>query len=134
MHQIKGVVYTKIKMIEGTKDPRIIAEVQPPWGSKPQCSGGEKRSATDDHMPTARLFEFIAMFNIPVFLENTMRGVDCADCGVKGYSSGIVEGLNLKINMGIRKAYECRSFDIMKIALLHQVGDFPEPEFPHRFC
>lgn len=29
----------------------------------------------------------------------------------KGYSSGIVEGLNLKINLGIRKAYGYRSFD-----------------------
>lgn len=52
----------------------------------------------------------------------------------KGYSSGIVEGLNLKINMGIRKAYGYRSFDIMKVALLHQLGDLPEPEFTHRFC
>ena len=52
----------------------------------------------------------------------------------KGYSSGIVEGLNLKINLGIRKAYGYRSFDIMKVALLHQLGDLPEPKFPHRFC
>jgi len=52
----------------------------------------------------------------------------------KGYSSGIVEGLNLKINLGIRKAYGYRSFDIMKVALLHQLGDLPEPEFSHRFC
>jgi len=51
----------------------------------------------------------------------------------KGYSSGIVEGLNLKINMGIRKAYGYRSFDIMKVALLHQLGDLPEPKSTHRF-
>jgi transposase len=37
----------------------------------------------------------------------------------KGDSSGIVEGLNLKINMGIRKTYGYRSFDIMKVSLLH---------------
>jgi len=52
----------------------------------------------------------------------------------KGYSSGIVEGLNLKINMGIRKAYGYRSFDIMEVALFHQLGDLPEPDFTHRFC
>jgi transposase len=52
----------------------------------------------------------------------------------KGYSSGIVEGLNLKINMGIRKAYGYRSFDSMKVALLHQLGDLPEPKTTHRFC
>jgi len=52
----------------------------------------------------------------------------------KGYSSGIVEGLNLKINMGIRKAYGYRSFEVTKVALLHQLGDLPEPEFTYRFC
>jgi transposase len=52
----------------------------------------------------------------------------------KGYSSGIVEGLNLKINMGIRKAYGYRSLEIMEIALLHQLRNFPEPESTHIFC
>jgi len=52
----------------------------------------------------------------------------------KGYSSGIVEGMNLKINMGIRKAYGYKSFEIMKVALLHQLGELPEPEPAHRFC
>ncbi|KRP34499.1 MAG: transposase [Opitutaceae bacterium BACL24 MAG-120322-bin51] len=83
VHQIKGFVYAKIKMIAGPEDPRIIAEVQPRRGSKPVCSGCGKRSAGYDHMPTPRQFEFIAMFNIPVFLEYTMRRVDCPDCGVK---------------------------------------------------
>jgi transposase len=83
VHQIKGFVYAKIKMIEGSEDPRIIAEVQPRRGSKPVCSGCGKRSAGYDHMPTPRQFEFIAMFNIPVFLEYTMRRVDCPNCGVK---------------------------------------------------
>jgi len=52
----------------------------------------------------------------------------------KIYSSGIVEGLNLRINLSMRRAYGYRSFDIMKIALFHQLGDLPEPEFTHRFC
>ena len=52
----------------------------------------------------------------------------------KGYSSGIVEGLNLKINLSMRKAYGYRSFEIMKVALLHQLGELPEPKPTHRFC
>jgi transposase len=52
----------------------------------------------------------------------------------KGYSSGIVEGLNLKIKLGIRKAYGYRSSELLKTALFHQLGDLPEPEFTHRFC
>lgn len=52
----------------------------------------------------------------------------------KSYSSGIVEGLNLKIKLGIRKAYGYRSSELLKTALFHQLGDLPEPEFTHKFC
>ena len=34
----------------------------------------------------------------------------------KQYTSGIVEGLNLKVNLSMRKAYGFRSFDVLKIA------------------
>jgi len=52
----------------------------------------------------------------------------------KLYSSGIVEGLNLRINLSMRRAYGYRSFDLMKIALFHQLGDLPEPKFTHKCC
>jgi len=52
----------------------------------------------------------------------------------KQYSSGIVEGLNLRINLSMRKAYGYRSFDLLQVSLFHQLGDLPEPEFTHRFC
>lgn len=52
----------------------------------------------------------------------------------KLYSSGIVEGLNLKVKLGTRKAYGYRSFEIMKTALFHELGDLPQPKFTHRFC
>lgn len=52
----------------------------------------------------------------------------------KQYTSGIVEGLNLKVNLSMRKAYGFRSFDVLKIALFHQLGDLPEPNPTHRFC
>jgi len=51
----------------------------------------------------------------------------------KRYNSGIVEGLNLRINLSMRKAYGFRSFDVMKVALFHQLGNLPEPESTHRF-
>ncbi|MFQ3242932.1 MAG: hypothetical protein ACI9A1_000129 [Lentimonas sp.] len=51
----------------------------------------------------------------------------------KGDSSGIVEGLNLKVNLSMRKADEYRRFDLMKVALLHQLGDITEPNPTHRF-
>jgi len=52
----------------------------------------------------------------------------------KAFSSGIVEGLNRKINLVTRKAYGYRSYDVLKIALFHALGDLPEPELTHSFC
>lgn len=52
----------------------------------------------------------------------------------KAYSNSIVEGMNRKINLVTRKSFGFRSFDVMKIALFHTMGDLPEPEFTHRFC
>lgn len=52
----------------------------------------------------------------------------------KAFSSGIVEGLNRKINLVTRKAYGFRSYDVLKIALFHTLGELPEPELTHEFC
>lgn len=52
----------------------------------------------------------------------------------KAFSSGIVEGLNRKINLVTRKAYGFKSYDVLKIALFHALGDLPEPELTHSFC
>ena len=51
----------------------------------------------------------------------------------KQYSSGIVEGLNRKINLVTRKSYGFRNYEILKTALFLTVGHLPEPEFTHRF-
>ncbi len=51
----------------------------------------------------------------------------------KDFNSGVVEGLNRKVNLTIRKAFGFRSFDVMKTALYHQLGKLPEPEFEHDF-
>lgn len=51
----------------------------------------------------------------------------------KEYSSGVVEGLNLRVNLSIRKAFGFKSFEIMKTALFHQLGGLPEPKSTHRF-
>lgn len=51
----------------------------------------------------------------------------------KQFNSGIVEGLNRKINLTIRKAFGYRSFEVMEVALYHQLGNLSEPEFLHDF-
>ena len=47
---------------------------------------------------------------------------------------GAVEGLNNKAKVTSRKAYGYRSFDVLKVALYHTLGDLPEPKDTHRFC
>ncbi len=52
----------------------------------------------------------------------------------KVYSSGVVEGLNRKVNLVTRRAFGFRSYDVLEIALFHTMGELPEPESTHRFC
>jgi len=49
-------------------------------------------------------------------------------------SSGAVEGLNLKAKLTMRKAYGFRTLKCLQIALYHELGKLPEPEYLHRFC
>ena len=52
----------------------------------------------------------------------------------KEFSSGIVEGMNYKIKLTIRKAYGFRELKVAEIALYHALAQLPEPELTHRFC
>ena len=49
-------------------------------------------------------------------------------------SAGAVEGLNNKLKLVTRKSYGFRTADVAKLALLHNLGQLPEPERTHRFC
>ena len=51
----------------------------------------------------------------------------------KAFSSGVVEGLNNKIKVTMRKSYGFRTFKATQIALYHTLGKLPEPEPAHRF-
>lgn len=47
---------------------------------------------------------------------------------------GSVEGLNNKAKVTTKKAYGYKSFEVVKIALYHTLGNLPEPVATHRFC
>jgi transposase len=51
----------------------------------------------------------------------------------KAFSSGIVEGLNNKAKLTMRKSYGFRTFNVMEMALYHALGKLPEPDTAHRF-
>ena len=48
-------------------------------------------------------------------------------------SSGIVEGLNNKAKVTMRKSYGFRTFRVLELALYHSLGKLPEPESTHDF-
>lgn len=48
-------------------------------------------------------------------------------------SSGVVEGLNNKARVTIRKSYGFRTYRVLELALYHALGKLPEPETTNDF-
>jgi transposase len=48
-------------------------------------------------------------------------------------SSGVVEGLNNKAKVTMRKSYGFRTFRVLELALYHSLGKLPEPKSTHDF-
>jgi len=53
--------------------------------------------------------------------------------GEKQFSSGVVEGLNNKAKSIVKRAYGFKTYEALEVALLHTLGNLPEPKFTHRF-
>jgi hypothetical protein len=51
----------------------------------------------------------------------------------KVLSSGVVEGLNNKAKVTMRKSYGFRTFRCLELTLYHSVGKLPEQESTHDF-
>lgn len=51
----------------------------------------------------------------------------------KQFSSGVIEGLNNKAKVTMRKAYGFRTFRATELALYHVLGKLPEPKLAHSF-
>jgi transposase len=51
----------------------------------------------------------------------------------KQFSSAVVEGLNNKAKVTIRRSYGFRTFRILELALYHSLGHLPEPQLTHDF-
>ena len=52
----------------------------------------------------------------------------------KAISSAAVEGMNSNTKLTIRKARGFRTYKVLEVALYHNHGHLPEPNFAHRFC
>ncbi len=52
----------------------------------------------------------------------------------KALSSGVIEGLNSKAKLTMKKAYGFRTYRAVQVALYHTLGGLPFPDTIHRFC
>ncbi len=51
----------------------------------------------------------------------------------KQFSSGVIEGMNNKAKVSMRKAYGFRTFRATELSLYHVLGKLPEPKLAHSF-
>jgi len=51
----------------------------------------------------------------------------------KEFSSGVMEGLNNKAKVAMRRSYGFRTYRILELALYHTLGKLPEPPLAHEF-
>ncbi len=51
----------------------------------------------------------------------------------KQFSSGVIEGLNNKAKVTMRRSYGFRTFRVLELALYHSLGKLPEPKLTHEF-
>ena len=51
----------------------------------------------------------------------------------KEFSSGVVEGMNNKAKVTMRRSYGFRTFRVLELALYHSLGKLPEPTLTHEF-
>jgi transposase len=51
----------------------------------------------------------------------------------KEFSSGVVEGLNNKAKLVMRRSYGFRTFRVLELALYHSLAKLPEPTLAHKF-
>ena len=81
IHHFKGFVYTSVHYDSGVETGRIVVDIAPRKNSRGCCSRCKRRSPGYDHLPE-RVFEFVPLWNTPVFLRYRPRRVSCATCGV----------------------------------------------------
>jgi hypothetical protein len=81
----KSFVFGKVSFEQkGTPDQHIVAIIHPRKNSKALCPECGKPCTVKDTAKTFRRFEFVPLWNIPVFFEYKMRRVGFWILGVSG--------------------------------------------------
>jgi transposase len=92
--EYKPFVVEHVEMVEHESQLRIEIAMRARGNGEPVCSGCGERCPGHDTQPTARRFEFVPLWMIPVVLIYRMRRVECPTCGVKVERVPWAEGKN----------------------------------------
>jgi len=82
VQKFKSFVYGNIDWLDPDQKTALKIEVMARANSKPICSGCERPGRWYDTLES-RMFEFVPLWNIAVFLVYAMRRVNCPRCGIK---------------------------------------------------
>jgi transposase len=83
VYWLKSFVYVRVRIRRiGLRDA-LVVDIKPRKNGQAICSGCGKPGPTYDHMDEERQFDFVPLWNIPVYFHYRMRRVDCEDCGVR---------------------------------------------------
>ncbi len=80
---IKSFVYAGVSIHRIGRRDAFVVDIRPRQNGLPECSRCGKAGPVYDHMPDHRQFEFIPLWNVPVYFHYTMRRVDCGTCGIR---------------------------------------------------
>ena len=92
--EYKPFVVEHVEMVEHESQLRIEIAMRARGNGEPVCSGCGERCPGYYTQPTARRFEFVPLWMIPVVLIYRMRRVECPTCGVKVERVPWAEGKN----------------------------------------
>jgi len=81
VEKYKSFVYKSSRFVDGAGGREIEVVVAARSNGRPKCSGCRQPRRGYDRLK-ARRFEFVPLWQIPVFLVYAMRRVDCPKCGV----------------------------------------------------
>lgn len=82
VHPLKSFVYTACRIEKYRECFVLVATIKPRKNGTILCSACGKACRLYDSRDERR-FDFVPLWNIPVYLEYRMRRVDCPKCGVK---------------------------------------------------
>ena len=77
-----GFVYSRVEWVETRGRPALHVQITPRRRAKPVCSGCGKKGPGYDTLSPPRLFAFVPLWGLLVYLVYSMRRVDCGRCGV----------------------------------------------------